>query len=96
MTTVNHNNRISTWEKEYVANLDAKDGKKDGKIQASVWNEYAKEFGAPQIQNFIKLENALKTIPKYGYDLPNEPIETSKGVNPLQPVVLSEPPKIVY
>lgn len=45
--------------------LDAKDGKQDGKISASVWNDFVKDKGGKTIKNSISVENAEKSIATY-------------------------------
>ncbi len=46
-------------------NLDAKDGKRDGKISASVWNEFVKDKGGKTIKYSITVEDAQKSIATY-------------------------------
>lgn len=46
-------------------NLDAKDGKQDGKISASVWNDFVKDKGGKTIKYSISVENAQKSISTY-------------------------------
>ena len=45
--------------------LDNSDGKKDKKINASVWNNFVKDKGGKQIKYSISLENAQKSISIY-------------------------------
>ncbi len=45
--------------------LDKADGKYDGKISASVWNEYAKGYGGNEIQNEIDVVDAMNSITTY-------------------------------
>lgn len=45
--------------------LDSKDGKSDGKISASVWNEFVKDKGGKTIKYSITVENAAKSISTY-------------------------------
>lgn len=45
--------------------LDAKDGKSDGKISASIWNEFVADKGGKTIQNSINMDNAIKSISTY-------------------------------
>lgn len=45
--------------------LDAKDGKSDGKISASVWNEFVHGKGGKSIKYSITLENATRSISTY-------------------------------
>ena len=45
--------------------LDWADGTKDNKIEASVWNEFARHVECNTINRFIKKENAIATINKY-------------------------------
>ena len=64
MTEINPN--INTSHAEQIArNLDRKDGKEDGKIQASIWNEYAETTGGNKIKNCITLKNAIASITTY-------------------------------
>ena len=44
--------------------LDAKDGKSDGKISASIWNEFVADKGGKTIQYSINMDNAIKSISK--------------------------------
>ena len=46
-------------------NLDAKDGKCDGKISANIWNEFVADKGGKTIKNSITLENANRSISTY-------------------------------
>ena len=49
-----------------VANeLDAADGKKDGKIQKDIWNAYAAARGGNSIKNFIDVNSAIRSINAY-------------------------------
>ena len=51
---------------ELANKLDAQDsGGKDGKIEASVWNEFVKDKGGKTIQSSITIENAKKSITTY-------------------------------
>ena len=45
--------------------LDAKDGKSDGKISASIWNEFVADKGGKIIQHSINMDNAIKSISTY-------------------------------
>ena len=45
--------------------LDAQDGKIDGKIKASIWNDFAKSVGGKEIKNEISIENAIGSITLY-------------------------------
>lgn len=45
--------------------LDAQDGKQDGKISAPVWNEFVKDKGGKTIKYSISIENARKSISTY-------------------------------
>lgn len=46
--------------------LDRKDTKgEDGKIEASIWNEFVADKGGKQIKNSITVENAIKSIAAY-------------------------------
>ena len=46
--------------------LDAMDGKKDGKISASVWNSFVKGKGGKEIKNYIETGNAMNSVMTYG------------------------------
>ena len=45
--------------------LDAADGTKDGKINASIWNEFAQEHGGKTIKESIDVETAMNSITTY-------------------------------
>ncbi len=47
--------------------LDKKDGKEDGKISASIWNEFVADKGGKTIKYSIDIENAKKSISTYLY-----------------------------
>ena len=51
--------------KEIFNALDAADGKKDGKINKSIWNEFAAAAEGNTIKNYIEEENAIKAIERY-------------------------------
>ena len=55
------------WNKQLAKELDAADGKQDGKISASVWNGFIQKTGSKgnSIKNFINLENAAKSFEYY-------------------------------
>ena len=46
-------------------NLDKQDGTADGKISDSVWNEFVKDKGGKEVQEFISIEDAMKSITTY-------------------------------
>lgn len=46
-------------------NLDKQDGTADGKISASVWNEFVKDKGGKEVKEFINIEDAMKSITTY-------------------------------
>lgn len=46
-------------------NLDKQDGTADGKISASVWNEFVKDKGGKEVNEFINIEDAMKSITTY-------------------------------
>lgn len=46
-------------------NLDKQDGTADGKISGSVWNEFVKDKGGKEVQEFISIEDAMKSITTY-------------------------------
>lgn len=45
--------------------LDAADGNKDGKIEASIWNKFVADKGGKEIDNFIKIDDAINSITTY-------------------------------
>ena len=59
-------NNIS-WNKKLAQELDAADGKKDGKISASIWNSFMNHTGSSgnKIKNFININNAAKSLNYY-------------------------------
>lgn len=60
-------NKLSgtTSASQLAQKLDAADGKQDGKIEASIWNEFVADKGGKQIQNHITVNNAVKSITTY-------------------------------
>lgn len=60
------NNNIH-WNRNLAEKLDAADGKKDGKINASVWNSFLDKVGSSgnRINNFINIDNASKSFNYY-------------------------------
>ena len=57
---------LNTTAAGFIAqNLDEKDGKKDNKISASVWNDFVKDKGGKEVKEFISVEDAMKSITKY-------------------------------
>ena len=46
-------------------NLDKQDGTADGKISASIWNEFVKDKGGKEVKEFINIEDAMKSITTY-------------------------------
>ncbi len=55
----------STLAGQIAQKLDAKDGNKDGKISASIWNEFVAGKGGKEINEFIDVEQAMKSITTY-------------------------------
>ena len=45
--------------------LDEADGKKDGKISASIWNSFVKDKGGKEIKQFINVYDAMNSITTY-------------------------------
>lgn len=62
MTKINFNPNPASV---LARSLDAKDGKQDGKINASVWNDFVKDKGGKTIKYSISVENAQKSISTY-------------------------------
>ena len=50
---------------EIFDKLDAADGKKNGKIDKSIWNAFAEAAGGNKIKNFIEEKNAVASIGRY-------------------------------
>ena len=63
---VSGGNNIS-WNQKLAQELDAADGKKDGKISASIWNSFMNHTGSSgnKIKNFININNAAKSLNYY-------------------------------
>ena len=60
--------------------LDKKDGKEDGKISASIWNEFVADKGGKTIQYSISIENARKSISTYLYKNSNTTDESKNNI----------------
>ena len=60
--------------------LDAADGTKDGKINASIWNEFAQEHGGKTINESIDVESAMNSITTYAI---REAKKADKNINDL-------------
>ena len=60
--------------------LDAADGTKDGKINASIWNEFAQEHGGKTIKESIDVEAAMNSITTYAVKGAKS---AGKGINDL-------------
>jgi len=60
------NNNIQ-WSRQLADKLDEADGKKDGKINASVWNGYLSSMGSRgnRIKNYITVDNASRSFNYY-------------------------------
>ena len=71
-----------TLSGQIAQKLDAADGKKDGKISAFVWNEFVKDKGGKEIQSYISVENALKSITTYAVR-DSKKSEEGKSINEL-------------
>jgi hypothetical protein len=57
---------IRTMATDIARQLDNQDSNKgDGKIEASIWNEFVADKGGRQIRNSITLGNAIKSITTY-------------------------------
>lgn len=74
MTEVNNINNIA---REIVSNLDKKDGNADGKIEASIWNKFVCKKEGNEINNFIKTDNAIKSVIAY---LKRETAKTGQAI----------------
>ena len=58
----------NTLAKQIAAALDEKDKQgKNGKIEASVWNQFVQDKGGKQISNFININDAVKSLVVYLY-----------------------------
>lgn len=55
------------WSRQLAEQLDAADGKKDGKISANNWNVFLKAMGSRgnKISNYITVDNAVKSFNFY-------------------------------
>lgn len=55
------------WNRKLAEELDAADGKKDGKISANIWNGFINKTGSSgnHIKNFINIDNAAKSFNYY-------------------------------
>ena len=45
--------------------LDNKDGKQDGKISATIWNQFVADKGGKEVKNFITTKSAMNSITTY-------------------------------
>lgn len=59
------NNNFQVKANAVFQTLDAKDGKADGKISASIWNDFADKVGGKHINEYITEQNAIKSINAY-------------------------------
>ena len=56
----------SILAKQLADSLDESDTRgKNGKIEASVWNEFVKDKGGKKISNYITIDNAIKSLIVY-------------------------------
>ena len=64
---VSSGNSNVQWNKKLAEELDAADGKNDGKISASIWNDFMKSTGSSgnKIKSFINLNNAERSLNFY-------------------------------
>ena len=94
----------STSAGQLAQQLDAADGKKDGKISASVWNSFVDGKGGKDIKNYINVENAMNSITSYAVknsqssgtkinDLMDKWINNSPALDPNPPKADPNPPK---
>ena len=98
----------STLAGRIAKELDKKDGKEDGKISASVWNEFVADKGGKQIKYSITVENAMNSITTYAVrnqsnEVPvddlaekwfNKEVEFNKNNPPAPPVVETAPAEV--
>ena len=70
----------STQAGQIAKQLDKKDGYEDGKISASIWNEFVADKGGKEIKYSITLENAMKSISTYLYKNANKAGQTVKDL----------------
>ena len=54
-----------TFAGQIAQKLDESDGKKDGSIDASIWNKFVEDKGGKTINNQISLVSAIKSITTY-------------------------------
>ena len=66
MTNIDPMN-LKNYAAELFDKLDAKDGKMDGKVNNSVWNEFAEneQTQGNTIKNYIERDNGIKAIVRY-------------------------------
>ena len=55
----------STLAGKIAQKLDAADGTKDGKIQKSIWDAFAQEYGGKTVNEFIEVGDAMNSITTY-------------------------------
>lgn len=70
-------NNINNIAREIVSNLDKQDGKQDGKIEASIWNKFVCKKEGNEINNYIKTDNAIKSVIAY---LKRETAKTGQAI----------------
>ncbi|MCQ2740417.1 MAG: hypothetical protein MJ237_09385 [bacterium] len=70
--------------------LDAKDGATDGKISASIWNEFVANKGGNTIKNSISIEEAMESITTYAERMAKGWLDAISGTVP--PAVDENPP----
>lgn len=95
----NIKNLVGTEAGTKATELDKTDGKIDGKISASVWNNYVKElFDTPEeaekhfVQNEIDIVDAMNSITTYKSKLQANSKKPDMGLNgPAEPQAAEEP-----
>ena len=70
----------STLAGQIAQKLDAADGTKDGKIEKSIWDAFAKEHGGKTIKESIDVESAMNSITTYVVKCAKS---AGKGINDL-------------
>ncbi len=70
----------STLAGQIAQKLDAADGTKDGKIEKSIWDAFAKEHGGKTIKESIDVESAMNSITTY---VVKGAKSSGKGINDL-------------
>ena len=58
-------NNIQTAALQLARQLDSADKNEDGKISASIWNDFVADKGGKEVQEYISISDAVKSITTY-------------------------------